>query len=151
MINIGDKIPDFQSEDQNGNIVQLADFLGEKVVVYFYPKDNTPGCTKQACNIRDNYKGLVDAGFKVFGVSTDNAKSHLKFVDKFDLPFPLLVDSDKKLHNIFGVWAEKKTFGKTYMGTIRKTFVLNEKGILKKIIEKVNTSDHASQIIDQVN
>lgn len=149
MLEIGDKVPDFQAMDQNEQNVKLSDYLGKKVVVYFYPKDNTPGCTTQACNLRDNYEQLLHQGYVILGVSTDSAKSHQKFINKFNLPFPLLVDSDKKIHNIFGTWAEKKTFGRTYMGTLRKTFVINETGILLKVIEKVKTNNHTEQILEK--
>lgn len=149
MLEIGNKVPDFQAINQNEQNIKLSDHLGKKVVVYFYPKDNTPGCTTQSCNLRDNYEELLQKGYVVLGVSTDSAKSHQKFINKFDLPFPLLVDSDKKIHHIFGTWVEKKTFGKTYMGTLRKTFVINETGILIKIIDKVKTNNHTEQIIEK--
>lgn len=148
MLKIGDKVPNFQAIDQDENPISLSDYKGKKVAIYFYPKDNTPGCTKQACNLRDNYSDLSKKGYVVLGVSTDSAKSHRKFVDKFDLPFPLLVDPDKTVHNIFGTWAEKKTFGKIYMGTVRTTFIIDESGVLENIIEKVNTANHTDQIIE---
>ena len=140
-------MPDFQSVDQNNKVVNLSDYLGKKVIVYFYPKDNTPGCTKQACNLRDNYEKFQEMGYEILGVSTDSGKSHLKFIDKFSLPFKLLVDTDKVVHDIFGTWAEKQMYGKKYMGTVRKTFVINEKGVLEKIIDKVKTQEHSAQII----
>ncbi len=148
MLEIGDKVPDFQSVDQDGNIVRLSDYLGKKVIIYFYPKDNTPGCTKQACNLRDNYHEFQEKGYEIFGVSTDSEKSHQKFIDKYSLPFGLLVDTDKTLHNIFGTWAEKQMYGRKYMGTLRNTFIINEKGVLEKIIAKVKTQDHTAQIIE---
>ncbi len=147
MLKIGDKVPDFQTIDQNEKSVSLSDFKGKKIALYFYPKDNTPGCTKQACNLRDNYPDLIKQGYVVLGVSTDSAKSHQKFASKFDLPFPLLVDSDKTIHNIFGTWAEKQTFGRKYMGTIRKTFIIDQTGVLESIIEKIITANHAEQIL----
>lgn len=146
-LKVGDKAPAFEAENQNGEIVKLSDFAGKKVVIYFYPKDNTPGCTKQACNLRDNYDNLLSQGFVVLGVSIDNAKSHLKFIEKFDLPFDLLVDTDKKLVEQFGVWVEKSMYGKSYMGTARTTFVIDEKGIISEIISKVKTDDHTAQIM----
>jgi peroxiredoxin Q/BCP len=147
MLNIGDKVPDFQSLDQDDNTVRLSDYLGKKLIIYFYPKDNTPGCTKQACNLSDNYQMLQDKGYEILGVSRDSAKSHLKFIDKFSLPFKLLVDSDKVLHEVFNTWGEKQMYGKKYMGTLRKTFIIDEHGVLEKIIEKVKTQDHTDQIV----
>jgi peroxiredoxin Q/BCP len=147
MIKIGDKIPDFRAIDQNENQINLSDYLGKKVLLYFYPKDDTPGCTKQACNLRDNFESFIDKNHVILGVSTDSTKSHLKFSKKYTLPFPLLADTDKSIHNIFGTWAEKQTFGKTYMGTVRKSFLIDENGFLERIIEKVETADHTSQII----
>ena len=147
MINIGDKVPDFESVDQDGNKVSLSHYIGKKVIIYFYPKDNTPGCTKQACNLRDNYQRLQEEGYEILGVSTDSGKSHLKFIDKYSLPFKLLVDTDKVVHDVFGTWGEKQMYGRKYMGTLRKTFVINEQGILEKIIDKVKTQDHTDQII----
>ena len=147
MINIGDKVPDFESVDQDGNKVSLSHYIGKKVIIYFYPKDNTPGCTKQACNLRDNYQRLQEEGYEILGVSTDSGKSHLKFIDKYALPFKLLVDTDKVVHDVFGTWGEKQMYGRKYMGTLRKTFVINEQGILEKIIDKVKTQDHTDQII----
>ncbi|SOE19573.1 peroxiredoxin Q/BCP [Spirosomataceae bacterium TFI 002] len=146
-LKVGDKAPAFEAENQNGKIVKLSDFEGKKVVVYFYPKDNTPGCTKQACNLRDNYDALLAQGYVVLGVSIDSAKSHLKFIEKFELPFDLLVDTEKKLVEQFGVWVEKQMYGKTYMGTARTTFVIDEKGIISEIISKVKTADHTAQIL----
>lgn len=146
-LKVGDKAPAFEAENQKGETVKLSDFAGKKLVIYFYPKDNTPGCTKQACNLRDNYDSLLSKGYAVLGVSIDSAKSHQKFIDKFDLPFDLLVDTDKKLVEQFGVWVEKSMYGKTYMGTARTTFVIDEKGIITEIISKVKTDDHAAQIM----
>ena len=138
--------PVFQGTDQNGNSVKLADFIGKKVVLYFYPKDNTPGCTAEACNLRDNHESLLDKGFAVIGVSPDNEKSHKGFAGKYSLPFPLIADTSKKIMNDYGVWGEKKLYGKSYMGVIRTTFIIDEKGIIEKIIEKVDTAGHTEQI-----
>jgi len=146
-LKVGDKAPVFKGVDQDGNNISLADYKGKKVVLYFYPKDNTPGCTAQACNLRDNYKALLKAGYIVIGVSTDDEKSHLKFIKKFELPFPLIADTDKSINEQYGVWGEKSMFGKKYMGTIRTTFVIDEKGIISEIIDKVKTEDHTAQIL----
>ena len=140
-------MPQFEVMDQNGNIVSSKDFIGKKTIIYFYPKDNTSGCTAQACNLRDNYQALVKAGYNVVGVSKDSAASHVKFIEKNQLPFTLLADTTTQMQQEFGVWAEKKLYGRTYMGTLRQTFIFNEDGILVEIIEKVNTKDHAVQIL----
>jgi peroxiredoxin Q/BCP len=144
----GLKAPDFEGIDQNGKEVKLSDFTGEKVVLYFYSKDNTSGCTAEACNLRDNYNLLLKKGFIVIGVSPDNQKSHKGFAGKYSLPFPLIADTSKKILNDYGVWGEKKLYGKSYLGVIRTTFVIDEKGIIDKIITKVDTSGHAEQIIN---
>lgn len=146
-LKVGETAPDFEVNDQSGNKVKLSDFQGKKVVLYFYPKDNTPGCTAEACNLRDNYTALQKAGYVVLGVSTDDEKSHQKFIDKFELPFPLLADTDRQLHEKYGTWVEKSMYGKKYMGTARVTFVIDEKGKIDEIIEKVKTSDHTAQIL----
>ena len=145
----GDKIPEILGTDQNGNSLKASDFTGKKLALYFYPKDNTPGCTAQACSLRDGYTDLKKAGYAIVGVSVDNEASHQKFIDKFDLPFPLIADVDKKLVEQFGVWQEKKNYGKTYMGTVRTTFLIDENGIIRHIIEghKVDTKNHAEQIL----
>jgi|SRR5690606_389371 len=147
MLKAGDKVPSITVPDQDGNPVSLTKLKGQRIVLYFYPKDQTPGCTAEACNLRDNYKALLKQGYQVFGVSTDSEKSHKKFIEKEKLPFPLLADTDRKLHEAFGTWVEKSMYGRKYMGTARVTFIINEKGIIEEVIEKVNTKDHASQIL----
>lgn len=147
MLKIGDKMPSFSVVDQNGNKVSSQDLLGKKTIIYFYPKDNTSGCTAQACNLRDNYEALTAAGYNVVGVSKDSAASHTKFIAKNQLPFTLLADTTTEMQQTFGVWAEKKMCGKTYMGTLRTTFIFNEEGVLEKVIEKVDTKNHAAQIL----
>ncbi|HEY8512900.1 MAG TPA: thioredoxin-dependent thiol peroxidase [Cyclobacteriaceae bacterium] len=145
----GDKAPDFTATDQDGKTVKLSSLRGQKVVLYFYPRDMTPGCTAEACNLRDNYKALTKAGYEVLGISTDTEQSHQKFIAKERLPFRLLADVDKKVHNLYGTWVEKSLYGRKYMGTARKTFVIDEKGVIERIIDKVNTKDHAAQILDK--
>jgi peroxiredoxin Q/BCP len=145
------KAPGFDGIDQNGKVIKSDDFSGKKLILYFYPKDNTPGCTAEACNLRDNHDSLIKKGFSVIGVSADNEKSHKSFADKYSLPFPLIADTSKKIMNDYGVWGEKKLYGKTYMGVLRTTFVIDEKGIIEKIIEKVNTADHTDQIFKIYN
>ena len=147
MLKIGDRMPDFEVVDQDGNKVSSKDFIGKKTVVYFYPKDNTSGCTAEACSIRDNYDALIAKGYNVVGVSKDSAASHRKFIEKYELPFTLLSDTSTQMLQAFGAWGEKKMYGKTVMGTIRKTFIFDEEGILVKIIEKVDTKNHAEQIL----
>ncbi|MGV3505360.1 MAG: thioredoxin-dependent thiol peroxidase [Adhaeribacter sp.] len=145
-LNIGDKAPDFAIPDQDGLVHKLSDYAGRKLVIYFYPKDDTPGCTAQACNLRDNYYELRQKGYEVIGVSVDSEKSHLKFIQKFELPFTLLSDTDKKMVEDYGVWQEKSMYGRKYMGTMRYTFIIDEQGTIQDIITQVNTKDHASQI-----
>jgi len=147
----GMKAPLFEGIDQNGNEVKLSDFTGKKIIIYFYPKDNTPGCTAEACSLRDNYDLLLKKGFAIVGVSPDSEKSHKSFAGKYSLPFPLIADTSKKIMSDYGVWGEKKMYGKSYMGVIRTTFIINEKGIIENIITKVNTSGHAEQITDLYN
>ena len=142
----GMKAPMFEGVDQNGKKVSLKDFAGKKLVLYFYPKDNTPGCTAEACNLRDNYDEFLKEGFAVMGVSADSEKSHRNFSEKYSLPFPLLTDTSKKILTDYGVWKEKSLYGKKFMGTVRTTFIIDEKGIILKIISKVETSAHAGQI-----
>jgi peroxiredoxin Q/BCP len=144
----GMRAPDFEGTDQNGKKVKLSSFTGKKVVLYFYPKDNTPGCTAEACNLRDNYDLLLKKGFIVIGVSPDNEKSHKGFAGKYSLPFPLIADTSKMILNDYGVWGEKKMYGKSFFGVIRTTFIIDEKGIIEKIISKVDTAGHTEQIIN---
>lgn len=144
----GQKAPDFSAPDQNGNIVSLSDYLGQDVILYFYPKDDTPGCTAEACSFRDNYELLQDQGFQVLGVSTDDEASHLKFQTKYQLPFPLISDTEKDIVNKYGVWVEKNMYGKKYMGIARKTFVIDTAGIIVKIINKVDTQNATQQVLD---
>ena len=146
-LTIGDKAPLFKGINQDGKLISLADFKGKKVVVYFYPKDNTPGCTAQACNLKDNIGALKKAGFEVIGISSDTEKSHLKFKEKYELPFDLIADTEKIIHDAYGVWVEKSMYGRTYMGTARTTFIIDEQGTIANIIEKVKTKEHTSQII----
>ena len=140
--------PAFEGVDQNGNKISLNDFKGKKVILYFYPKDDTPGCTAQACNLRDNYSELIQKGFQVIGISTDSVKSHKKFEDKFSLPFPLIADEEKKIVEQYGVWGQKKFLGKSYMGTNRTTFLIDEEGNIKKIITKPDTKNQTKQVLD---
>lgn len=146
-LKIGDKAPDFSAPIQTGEIKTLADFADKKLVLYFYPKDDTPGCTKQACNLRDNYKNLIEQGFQIVGVSPDNEAKHQKFIAKYELPFDLLADTDQAICNVYGVWVEKSMYGRSYMGVARTTFIIDEKGVIQEIIEKVNVSEHTNQII----
>ncbi len=146
-LKVGDKAPAINAKDQNGNEITLAQFKGKKVVLYFYPKDSTPGCTKEACNFRDNYKALQKKGYEVVGVSADSEKSHLKFIEKYELPFPLIADTDQKVVNDYGVWGLKKFMGREYMGINRTTFLIDEKGKIEKLIEKVDTENSTEQIL----
>jgi thioredoxin-dependent peroxiredoxin len=143
----GDKAPEFNGKDQHGKDISLNDFKGSKLVVYFYPKDNTPGCTTQACDLRDNYDMLLSKGYKVIGVSADDEKSHIKFIEKFNLPFPLIADTDKEVIKAFGVWGPKKFMGKSYDGIHRTTFVIDENGVIEEVISKVETKNHTAQIV----
>ena len=146
-LQVGDAAPEFTSKDQNGNEVKLSDYKGKKVILYFYPQDDTPTCTKEACNLRDNYEMLLAKGYIVLGVSPDNEKSHLKFIKKHSLPFPLLADTDRQIIDAYGVWGEKTTFGKTYMGILRTTFVIDELGNIQEVIGKVDSANHTDQIL----
>ena len=143
----GSKAPIFKAVDQNGKAISLADYKGKKVILYFYPKDDTPGCTAQACNLRDNYNLLIKKGFQVIGVSTDSVKSHKKFEEKFELPFPLVSDEDKKIVDKYNLWGEKKFMGRTYMGTTRTTFLIDETGKIVKIIAKPDTANHTEEVL----
>jgi peroxiredoxin Q/BCP len=144
----GDLAPLFTAKNQNGETVSLSDFKGKKVILYFYPKDNTPGCTAEACDFRDNYQSLTSQGFEVIGVSTDDEKSHKKFEAKFDLPFTLIADTEKTIVESYGVWVEKSMYGKSYMGTSRKTFVIDEEGKIITVIDKVDTKAPSKQVLD---
>jgi peroxiredoxin Q/BCP len=144
----GQKAPHFSAKDQNGNQINLSNFSGKKIILYFYPKDDTPGCTAEACNFRDNYESLQSQGFIVLGVSTDDEKSHTKFINKHNLPFSLIADTDKEIVEAYGVWVEKNMYGKKYMGIARKTFIINENGIILKIIDKVDTKNSSAQVLD---
>ncbi|WP_312788699.1 thioredoxin-dependent thiol peroxidase [Sphingobacterium sp.] len=147
-LEIGQKAPDFSAKNQNGETVHLSDFKGKKVILYFYPKDNTPGCTTEACNFRDNYQSLKKEGYEIIGVSVDGEASHKKFISKHELPFQLLVDEDKSLVEAYGVWVEKNMYGKKYMGTARTTFVIDADGIIQHIITKVDNKNASQQIRD---
>lgn len=147
MLQIGDTMPQFSATDEQGRIITDKDLLGKKTVIYFYPKDSTPGCTAEACNIRDHYQSFLARGYQVYGVSKDSQDSHIRFKEKYSLPFPLLSDPATTMLQAFGAWGEKKLYGKVSMGTLRKTFVFNEAGILERIIEKVDTKNHAAQIL----
>jgi peroxiredoxin Q/BCP len=146
----GEKAPEFTAKDQNGKEVSLADFKGKQVILYFYPKDDTPGCTAEACSFRDNYQSLAGKGFEVIGVSTDDEKSHKKFETKYALPFTLIADDDKKIVEAYGVWVEKNMYGKKYMGTARTTFIIDGAGVISHVIEKVDTKNSTQQVLDLV-
>ena len=143
----GSKAPAFKAVDQNGKTIALKDYVGKKVILYFYPKDDTPGCTAQACNLKDNYTELLAKGFAVIGVSTDSVKSHKKFEEKYELPFPLVADEDKKIVDAYNLWGEKKFMNKTYMGTTRTTFLIDETGKIKHIIAKPDTKNHTEEVL----
>ncbi len=145
----GDKAPDFKEKDQNGKLVSLKDFKGKKLVLYFYPKDSTPGCTVEACNLRDNYSGLKKKGYAILGVSADEESKHLKFIAKNNLPFPLLADVNLNVIKAYDVWGKKKFMGKVYDGINRTTFVIDEKGKIEKVITSVNTKNHTEQILEK--
>jgi peroxiredoxin Q/BCP len=148
-MNIGDKAPEVLGMNENGEEIRLSQYKGKKLVLYFYPKDNTSGCTAEACSLRDNYAELRKQGYEVIGVSVDNAASHRKFIDKYELPFPLIADTDKKLVEAMGVWGEKSMYGRKYMGTFRTTFLINEEGIIEKIYspKEIKTKTHGEQIL----
>ncbi|QCX00136.1 thioredoxin-dependent thiol peroxidase [Aggregatimonas sangjinii] len=148
MLKVGDKVPDFISKDQDGTIIKLSDYLGSKLIIFFYPRANTPGCTAEACNLRDNYSELKAQGYELLGVSEDSSKKQSNFKNKYDLPFPLLADEDHTVINTFGVWGPKKFMGREFDGLLRTTFIIDEKGVVEKVIEKVKTKDHAAQLLD---
>jgi peroxiredoxin Q/BCP len=150
-LEVGDKAPDFQAKDQNGNAISLSDFKGKKLILYFYPKDNTPGCTAEACNLNDNYSELTQKGFEVVGVSPDSIESHQKFIAKYNLSFHLIADTEKEVINKYGVWGEKNMYGKKSMGLLRTTFVIDEEGEILQIFKRVQTKDHTNQILQKVN
>ena len=143
----GAKATAFKGINEKGEAVKLADYKGKKLVLYFYPKDNTPGCTSEACDLRDNYKTFQKQGYEILGVSPDSTKSHVKFIEKYELPFSLLADEDHSIAEAFGAWGEKSMYGKKYMGILRSTFVINEKGVIEKVIEKVDTKAHSNQLL----
>ena len=149
---IGDKIPEILGRDANGKEIKSSDYLGKKFALYFYPKDNTPGCTSQACSLKQGYNDLQNAGLEVIGVSVDDEKSHQKFITKYELPFPLIADTDKKLVEAFGVWGEKKMYGRTYFGTYRTTFIIDEEGKVEHIItpKSIKVKEHAAQLLKLV-
>ncbi len=146
-LKIGDPAPDFVIENEKGVPAKLSDYRGKKLILFFYPRDNTPTCTKEACNLRDHYQQLRSEGYEVLGISSDSAKSHQKFIDKHELPFSLLADTEKDMHQAYGTWIEKSMYGRKYMGTARTTFVIDENGVISDIIEKVKAKEHAHQII----
>ncbi|MCM4163283.1 MULTISPECIES: thioredoxin-dependent thiol peroxidase [unclassified Arenibacter] len=146
-LKVGDRVPEFSAHDENGNIIKLSDYSGKKLIVFFYPKANTPGCTAEACNLRDNYKELKAQGYELLGVSADSQKKQLNFKNKYQFPFPLLADEDHTILNIFGVWGPKQFMGKKYDGIHRMTFVIGGDGVVEKVIEKVKTKDHAAQLL----
>jgi peroxiredoxin Q/BCP len=144
----GDKAPAFEGINQNGNAIRLNDFKGKKVILYFYPKDGTSGCTEEACNLRDNYAELAEKGFEVIGVSPDSEKSHINFKSKYGLPYNLISDTEKKILKEYGAWGKKSMYGKIFEGVLRTTFIINEEGVIEKVFTKVNTKDHAQQILE---
>ncbi len=150
-LNIGDIAPDFTGVDQNGDTIKLSDFSGSNLILYFYPKDNTPGCTNEACDLRDNYKMWAEKGYKVVGVSPDSQASHQKFAAKHNLPFPLIADTEKEIIKAYGAWGPKKLYGREYEGLLRTTFVIDGKGTIAQVFAKVKTKDHTNQILDSLN
>jgi peroxiredoxin Q/BCP len=146
----GTPAPDFEGRIQDGSVIRLSDYRGRKVALYFYPADDTPGCTKQACNLRDDYRRLLDRGIAVIGVSADDIASHARFADKYDLPFPLVSDPEHHILNLYGVWGEKSLYGRTVVGTKRTTFIIDEEGIIRSVIKRPKTGDHANEILKKV-
>ena len=149
MLQVGQKAPYFEGTDENGNVVKLTDFVGKKLVLYFYPKDSTPGCTAEACDLRDNYHRFIALGYNVLGVSRDSAASHQKFIAKYELPFHLIADTDLTILKAYEAWGEKKMYGKTTEGTLRTTYVIDEKGFIIDAIGKVDTKNHTNQILEK--
>lgn len=147
MLKVGDRVPEFLSKDQDGTIIKLSDYAGKKLIVFFYPRANTPGCTAEACNLRDNYNVLKSAGYELLGVSEDSSKKQSNFKNKYDLPFPLLADEDHTVIDAFGVWGPKKFMGKEFEGILRTTFIIDGEGVVERVIDKVKTKDHAAQIL----
>ncbi|MGI6410385.1 MAG: thioredoxin-dependent thiol peroxidase [Bacteroidales bacterium] len=147
---IGDKAPDFKGLNQDGKEVKLSDFLGKNLILYFYPKDSTPGCTAEACDLRDNYQMWQSKSYEILGVSPDSQKSHQKFIEKYNLPFDLISDTEKEILIAYNAWGEKSMYGKKYMGVLRKTYVINSKGIIENIFEKVKTKEHSNQILNEI-
>jgi len=150
-LKVGDKAPQFEGVNQKGDITRLKDFKGKKLILYFYPKDNTPGCTAESCNLNENYEMWLKKGFEVVGVSPDSEKSHVKFIEKFGLKFNLIADTEKTILQAYGAWGEKSMYGRKYMGVLRKTFIIDENGVIIEIFEKVKTKDHTNQIITALN
>lgn len=150
-LKVGDKAPDFEGINQDGEKVSLKDFAGKKLILYFYPKDNTPGCTAESCNLNDNYNDWIEKGFEVLGVSPDSVKSHQNFKNKYNLQFDLIADTEKEILQKYGAWGEKNMYGKKYMGVLRTTFIIDENGAIEEIFEKVKTKDHTNQIIKSLN
>jgi len=149
--NAGEKAPDFKGVNQDGKVISLSDYKGKKLILYFYPKDNTPGCTAEACNLNDNYSAWIEKGFEVVGVSPDSTASHRKFSDKFGLKFNLIADTEKKILQDYGVWGEKSMYGKKYYGVLRTTFIIDEQGIITEVLTKVDTKNHTGQIMETLN
>jgi peroxiredoxin Q/BCP len=147
LLKIGDKAPAFEAVDQDGNSLSLKDYRGKKLVLYFYPKDDTPGCTAEACNLRDNYALLKEKGYEILGVSADGERSHQKFIKKYVLPFPLIPDKEKKILKAYGAWGKKKLYGKEYEGILRTTYVISEKGVIENVFSRVDTKNHTEQIL----
>jgi thioredoxin-dependent peroxiredoxin len=147
----GDKAPEFKGLNQDGETISLSDFFGQKVILYFYPKADTPGCTAESCNLRDNYDDLLEKGFRVIGISADDQSKQKKFAEKYTLPFPLIADTEKEVLKAYGAWGEKKMYGKVYEGILRKTFLIDEEGRIEKIFDKVKTKDHTAQILEAMN
>ncbi|HXK81223.1 MAG TPA: thioredoxin-dependent thiol peroxidase [Bacteroidales bacterium] len=151
VLKVGEKAPDFIGKNQNGEYVKLQDFKGKKLILYFYPKDNTPGCTSEACDLRDNYNMWLSKGYQVIGISPDSENSHIKFIEKYNLPFDLISDTEKTILKSYGAWGEKKMYGKTYEGVLRTTYIINENGIIEEVFTKVKTKEHTKQILSQIN